>query len=330
MSMNMPDELPRYVRASHETQENKDTRYDPGIVHRPRGGSVTSSEDFDQLLDHDEQKWANPPVIDMGSKVETHGLSKDQKKKNLNKRRKEKIRQNKSTVKLSATTANNPMRSETALDGESNEAHDRAEAKKIDRNRQLVSTNWRADQHKEDLAAGQANLQQGDGVPDWASKEFAEQTLEKGPVEGSVPRGSEPADKTYESSASKEGITAMGPGASSQAVTRSAESMKDMDLKNRTRKFSLDTGKKPKSIRKLEGTLPGSRSLKNPKLKPYDPESTPSVEARNLSDRRAFKDNKEQAAGSYKRPEEPLTGPERESEPERKPSMWQKLKDRFK
>ena len=54
MSMHMPDELPRYVSASHETyQENKGTRYDPGIVHRPRGGSVTSSEDFDSLLDHD-------------------------------------------------------------------------------------------------------------------------------------------------------------------------------------------------------------------------------------------------------------------------------------
>lgn len=250
----------------------------------------------------------------MGSKVETHGLSTKDARAKTSKRSRAKRRQNAGTMRLSRATANDPMRSETALDRESNEAHDRAEAKKIDRNRQLVSTNWQADQHKEDLAAGQANLQQGDGVPDWASKEFAEQTLEKGPMEVSVPRGSEPADKTYESSASKEGITAMGPGASSQAVTRSAESV----------------GKKPKSIRKLEGTLPGSRSLKNPKLKPYDPESTPSVEARNLSDRRAFKDNKKQAAGSYKRPEEPLTGPERESEPERKPSMWQKVKDRFK
>jgi hypothetical protein len=346
MSMNMPDRIPKYVRDSHEMhEENKGTVFDTGVVHRPRTKeqyeaqpttdhkslperapsmptrprtrAVTSEADFEDLADNGSERPAAPRPGGrkyLNDPVETHGLSKKQASANKSNRRRAKIRQKRSSVELSAATANNPMRSETALDSESNEAHDRAEAKKIDRNRQLVSTNWQADQHKEDLAAGQANLQQGDGVPDWASKDFAEQTLEKGPVEGSVPRGSEPADKTYESSASKEGITAMGPGASSQAVTRSAESV----------------GKKPKSIRKLEGTLPGSRSLKNPKLKPYDPESTPSVEARNLSDRRAFKDNKKQAAGSYKRPEEPLTGPERESEPEPKRSMFQRLKDRFK
>ena len=52
---------------------------------------------------------------------------------------------NRSTAKLSAATANDPMRSETALDGESNEAHDRAEAKRtLTEMRRPVSTNRRS------------------------------------------------------------------------------------------------------------------------------------------------------------------------------------------
>ena len=286
--------------------------------------------------------------------METHGLSSKEARAETSKRRRAKRRQNAGTLRLSRATANDPMRSKTALDAESNEAHDRAKAKKNDRDRRTANLPIHGDQYKEYVAAGQANLQQGDGVPDWASKEFAEQTLEKGPVEGSEPRGSEPADETYESSASKEGITAMGPGASSQAVTRSTDSILDMDRKNEIREMKNQkmkerwwipslalpphTGRKTKSIRELEGTGPGSRPLENKKLKAYDPESTSlgshasqSVEARQLSDQRAFKSNKNQARERHRRPEEPLSMRPRPMQgPARKPSMLQKFKNLFK
>jgi hypothetical protein len=330
MSMNMPDELPRYVSASRETQENKGTRYEPGIVHRPRGGSVTSSEDFDSLLDHDEQKWANPPVIDMGSKVETHGLSTKDARAKTSKRSRAKRRQNAATLRLSRATANDPMRSETALNAESNEVHDRNNRKRLEKSVNAL----RPLEFEEETAFAHTQMQESNsvgGVPDWASKAFAEQTLEKGPVEGSVPRGLEPADATYESAASKDPfVSTMGPGAGSKAATRTKEAYdKTFDWgKGLAPGISKRTGANEDAIRKLEGTGPGWQPSKRKKLKAYDPESVPTAKERVIKARRGVRDNMKEHDQRYKKPEEPLT--KRESEPEPKRSMFQRLKDRFK
>ena len=265
-------DLRRDVGASHETQQNKGTSDNPGIVHRPRGGSESL-----------ESRWE---------------------------------------------AANDPTRSETALNSESNEAHDR--------NKRTINTNaMRPYEFEEETAFAHTQLQTGDGVPDWASKEFAEQTLEKGPMKDSLPRVSDPADATYESAASKNPyLSTMGPGASSMAATRTKEAYdKTFNWgEGLATGISKRTGTKPDAIRKLERSL-GSRSFRNSKLKAYDPESesVDSAEKRVIKARRAFKDNKEQYAQRYKRPEEPLSMRHRPLQgPERKPSMWQKLKDRFK
>ena len=174
------------------------------------------------------------------------------------------------------------------------------------------------DERVERKTAMQAPFQQGDGVPDWASKAFAEQTLEKGPVEGSEPRGPEPADKTYESAASKDPfVHTMGPGAGSMAATRTQKAY-----------TSRLTGPKPDAIRKLEGTGPEWQPSKRQKLKAYDPKSVDTARERVDKARQGVRDNMKEHAQRYKKPEEPLT--KRESEPEPKRSMFQKIKDHFK
>ena len=334
MSMNMPDRIPKYVRDSHEMhEENKGTVFDTGVVNRPRTPdrprtrAVTSEADFEDLADNGSErpaaprpggrKYLNDPTRrhDLNEPAKTSGRWRgDQKTKKHPGRRKKKLK-NRSSPKLSAATANDPMRSETALDAEKSEAHDRAKVKQLEMHG--IDRREGDDERVERKTAMQAPFQQGDGVPDWASKAFADQTLEKGPVEGSKPRGPEPADKTYESTASKKGIIAMGPGARSQAVTRTGQDRDTESAKvrnpydpnweeagsNRTpmskrtitegtalakheqhkslirsflKKHSKQTGTKSDAIRKLEGTGPGWQPSKRQKLKAYDPDETPS------------------------------------------------------
>ena len=368
MSMNMPDELPRYVSASREMhEENKGTVFDTGVVHRPRTKeqykaqpttdhkalperapsvptrprtrAVTSEADFDDLAENGAERpaaprpggrnYLNDPAIDMGSKVETHGLSTKDARAKTSKRRRAKRRQNAATLGVSRATANDPMRSETALNAESNEAHDRNNRKRLDNHVNAL----RPFEFQEEMAFAHTQMQESNsvgGVPDWASKAFAEQTLEKGPVEGSRPRGLEPADATYESAASKDPfVSTMGPGAGSKAATRTKEAYdKTFDWgEGLAPGISKLTGANEDAIRKLEGTGPEWEPSK-PGLKAYDPESVPTAQERVIKARRGVRDNEKQHEQRYKKPEKPLT--KRESEPEPKRSMFQRLKDRFK